>query len=185
MTRDTLPFPVADLSAFTKALSRQLVTSAMPPSHLTLMNMLARANGFRNVQHLRAAAKAQQRLDAPEAPALVDHSAVARALNHFDPAAALIRWPSRRSVQILCLWGLWSGLPRFSGWTERATSTALDALHHFGDAALLRRDMVHLGLLSRGPGGTDYARTEQPPPPEARDLIARLSARRKPPLLRA
>ncbi len=178
MTRDLIALPVADLSAFTRALSRQLAEDARPP-HQSLMNMLARAAGFRNLQHLQAAHSAGRRLAAPPPPPeAVDHVLVARALNQFDAAGQLIRWPARRSVQILCLWALWSALPRGGPRTERAVSEALNALHRFGDAAILRRDMVHLGLLRRDPGGINYARVEQRPPPEARALIVLVGARR-------
>jgi hypothetical protein len=156
MTRDLIPLPVADLSAFTKTLSRQLATEAKP-THQTLMNMLVRAAGFRNLQHLHAARSA---------------------LTQFDAQGQLIRWPARHSVQILCLWALWSALPKGGPHTEKQISQALNALHLFKDAAILRRDMVALGLLRRDPGGTNYARIEQRPPPEARALIARITARR-------
>ena len=177
MTRDLIALPVADLSAFTRALSRQLADEARP-SHQSLMNMLARAAGFRNLQHLHAARAAGQRLAVVPPPEAVDHTLVARALVQFDPGGRLIRWPARRSVQILCLWALWSALPPGGPRTEKQISDALNALHLFGDAAILRRDMVHLGLLRRDPGGINYARTEQPPPPEARALIRHLAARR-------
>jgi hypothetical protein len=176
MTRETLPLPVADLSAFTRHLSRQLAEAA--PSHLTLMNMLARAGGFRNLQHLRAAQSAAARLALPpRPPEKVDHTLVARALNLFDDTGSLSQWPARRSVQVLCLWALWSRLPHGQSRTERQISADLNALHAFGDAALLRRDMVQLGLLRRTVDCTDYSRVERKPPPEARDLIRLLSAR--------
>lgn len=180
MSRDLLALPVADLSAFTRHLSRQLGAEGAPaPSHQSLMNMLARAGGFRNLQHLRAASAAGRRLDAPPPVAgPVDHALVARALVLFDDHGRLGQWPARRAVQILCLWALWARLPRGSGRSERQISAALNALHGFGDAALLRRDMVALGLLKRTDDCTDYALVERRPPPEALALIARLAARR-------
>jgi hypothetical protein len=183
MSRDLIALPVADLSAFTRHLSRQLgADGASAPPHQSLMNMLARAGGFRNLQHLRAARAAERRLDAP-APAQgpVDHALVARAMVLFDDHGVLRQWPARRVVQCLCLWALWARLPRGSGQSERQISAALNALHGFGDAALLRRDMVELGLLKRSDDCTDYARVERRPPPEALALIARLAARRSGP----
>jgi hypothetical protein len=183
MSRDLITLPVADLSAFTRHLSRQLgAEGASAPTHQSLMNMLARAGGFRNLQHLRAARAAERRLDTP-APAQgpVDHALVARAMVLFDDHGVLGQWPARRAVQCLCLWALWARLPRQSGQSERQISAALNALHGFGDAALLRRDMVELGLLRRSDDCTDYARVERRPPPEALALIARLAARRSSP----
>lgn len=178
MSKDSLILPVADLSAFTRALARQFTPDA--PSHLTLMNMLARAAGFRNVQHLRAAQTAGAKLaDAPP-PEVVDHTQVARALAQFDAAGVLRQWPARRAVQILCLWALWARLPAAESLTERQISTALNALHAFGDAAILRRDMVALGLLRRNADGSDYQRLQSRPPPEARALIRQLASRMNP-----
>ena len=176
MTKDSLILPVADLSSFTRALSRQLAPEA--PSHLALMNMLARAAGFRNLQHLRAAQTAGDKLAIP--PEAVDHALVTRALAQFDAGGLLRQWPARRAVQILCLWAIWARLPREVSMTERQISAALNALHGFGDAAILRRDMVALGLLSRTTDGSDYHRLENRPPPEARALIGHLTSRIKP-----
>ncbi|AWD21503.1 DUF2087 domain-containing protein [Fuscovulum blasticum] len=178
MTRTLVPLLVADLSAFTRALARQLTAAESPPSHQTLMNMLARAAGFRNLQHLGAAQAAAARLDSPPPPPeAVDHTLVARALNQFDATGRLVGWPARRNVQVLCLWALWARLPVGGSRTERQFSALLNGLHSFGDAALLRRDMVMLGLIRRAPDGTDYARLEQRPPPEARALIRHLALR--------
>jgi hypothetical protein len=178
MSKDTLSLPVADLSAFARALSRQFAPDT--PTHLTLMNMLARAAGFRNLQHLRAAQTAGAKLANVPLPEMVDHTQVARALAQFDAAGQLRQWPSRRGVQILCLWALWARLPAGQSTTERQISAALNALHRFGDAAILRRDMVALGLLRRNADGTDYQRQESRPPPEARALIRALAARYRP-----
>jgi len=178
MTKDSLVLPVADLSSFTRTLARQLAPTA--PSHLALMNMLARAAGFRNLQHLRAAQMAGAKLAETPAPEAVDHTLVTRALAKFDETGILRQWPARRAVQILCLWALWARLPRGGSMTERQISAALNTLHHFGDAAILRRDMVALGLLCRTIDGSDYHRLENRPPPEARALIHHLTSRIKP-----
>ncbi|WP_268902877.1 hypothetical protein [Paragemmobacter aquarius] len=67
MSRQTIPLATADLSAFVRHLAGQLARNATP-GHVELINMLARAAGFRNFQHLRAATVAQQRFDRPEPP---------------------------------------------------------------------------------------------------------------------
>lgn len=177
MTRQTIPLATTDLSAFARQLSTQLERNATP-GHLELLNMLARAAGFRNFQHLRAAATAKDRLDTPE-PSF-DQLLVERALRHFDSAGILRDWPARRSLQIPCLWVLWSRLPQGQPLHERQLNAALNAAHGFGDPALLRRDMVGLGLLSRDTDCTAYIRRELPPPPDARDLIRRVTARHRP-----
>ena len=178
MSKDSLILPVADLSAFTRALARQFTPDA--PSHVTLMNMLARAAGFRNLQHLRAAQTAGAKLADVPPPEVVDHAQVARALAQFDTAGILRQWPARRGVQILCLWALWARLPVGLSLTERQFSATLNTLHAFGDAAILRRDMVALGLIRRNADGSDYQRLESRPPSEARALIRQLASRMKP-----
>lgn len=176
MSRQTIPLATADVSAFARQLAGQLDRNATP-GHVELLNMLARAAGFRNFQHLRAASTAKTRLDAPE-PSF-DQTLTLRALRHFDSHGVMQDWPARRALQILCLWALWAQLPHGKTLHERHLNELLKSVHAFGDAALLRRDMVGLGLLSRNPDGTAYQRHELPPPPEARDLIRRVTARSK------
>ncbi|MBL9049601.1 MAG: DUF2087 domain-containing protein [Tabrizicola sp.] len=167
MTRETLPLPVADLSAFARQLRRTWPEEA--PSHLTLMNLLARASGFRNIQHLRASALAEGRLTAT--PTVVDHVKVETLRRCFDAEGRLTRWPARTSVQHQVLWVLWSHLPRGEPMTERQISDRLNDWHLFGDAAIIRRTLLELGLVTRTTDCREYRRVEQKPPPEILALI--------------
>lgn len=178
MSRILIPFFSPDLSTLTRQLGSQLRAHEGAPSHLELMNMLARAAAFRNVQHLRAAHAAQGRLDAVPAEELTDYALVERALRCFDGQGRLEAWSSRRPVQVLCLWALWAALPAETDLHERAVNAHLATLHSFGDPALLRRELSGLGLVERDPQGTRYRRIERRPPPEARDLIRRIGALR-------
>lgn len=180
MSREYIPLAVDDLSTFSRALAKQLEASEGKPSHLSLMNMLARAAGWRNFQHLKASLSAGERLaqtdeQIPAEP--VDMARVERAVRLFDAEGRMLRLPSRRAVQILCVWAMWARLPRGDVMTERALNELLNQWHHFGDPAVLRRDMVEMGMLSRNSDGTDYRRIEQAPPASARELIRRLAAR--------
>ena len=181
MTRIALPLQVDDLSDLARNLRRQLAESpgcqtCEPPSHLALMNMLARAAGFQNHQHLRASALAAARLaDPPQPPA--DHAKVAALLHHFDTAGRLIRWPARTAVQRLCVWALWSRLPAETVMTERDISARLNAWHLFGDAAILRRTMVELDLVTRTTDSSAYQRRERRPDPDVTALIRHLHSR--------
>ncbi len=179
MTNLPLPLITPDLGKFTRALSRQLGENA--PSHLTLMNMLARAAGFQNVQHMRAAIVLNEPLaEPPPVPTPpVDARKVSRALQQFDPLGRLAHWPAKRNMQTLALWAIWAALPAGKKLQEGQISALIDREHLFGDAAILRRDMVGCGLLSRQDGGVDYLRVEQVPPPEAKALIHAVAARRK------
>ncbi|MCB1389413.1 MAG: DUF2087 domain-containing protein [Rhodobacteraceae bacterium] len=177
MSRDLIPLSTPDLSGFARSLSRQLGAREALPSHLELLNMLARAAGFRNHQHLRATHAARTRLATPPEDESTDFRLVERALGCFDGAGMLVRWPARRQLQALCLWALWARIPAGETLDEPRINRCLDTLHGFGDRALLRRDMIGLGLLDRSPDGRVYRRVEQRPPPEARALLARIPRR--------
>ncbi len=179
MSKLTIPLVVEDISPFARALARQITDSKEPPSHLTLMNMVSRAAGFRNFQHLRAAQMAGERPANLPVPQTIDHLLVERTLNQFDAAGRLRQWPSRRKIQDLCLWPLWAALPARTLMTEREVNRRLREVHLFNDPAILRRTLFSLGMVSRNPDGTDYCRRELSPPAEARALITLLEARRR------
>ncbi len=176
MSKEAIPLAVADITPFARSLSRQLHAAQDPPSHLGLLNMLARAAGFRNFQHMRAARSAEARLALPNAP--VDFKRVEKALQQFDAEGCLMRWPSKRYVQELSLWALWAVLPASQVMHEREVNGLLNKAHAFDDAAILRRSLIGMKLVSRQPDGSDYRRIEQAPPPEAVALIRAVSLRR-------
>ena len=177
MSQTPLPLVVGDVSAFAKALGRQLAALERTPGHVELLNMLSRAGGFRNFQHFRAQQAAELRLDAEQPkPAEVDYVKVRRLIRYFGAGGRLVRWPKKFSHQSLCLWVLWSRIPARRVFTEREISELLQGLHDFGDHALLRRELFDRGLATRTPDGREYRRLERRPPPEAVVLISRLGA---------
>lgn len=178
MSKDPIGLVITDISVFARRLAPQLKKLDDGPSHLSLLNMLARAAGYQNYQHLRASRSAQERLAEKQPRPSVDFRLVERALHHFDAAGRLLRWPSRRPVQELCLWALWSNLPAATHLHERQVNAALNNVHLFGDAALLRRSLVGMALVARNLDGSDYQRLEKRPPDEAQELIARIKERR-------
>ena len=177
MTKTPVPLHADDITVFARALSRQL--GEISPSHLSLMNMVARAAGFQNMQHMRAASAAGRRLEALAKPAPVDLRSVERALFQFDELGRLRQWPSKRSVQTLALWALWSALPNRLVLHESEINDRLQQEHLFQDPATLRRTMIGAGLLTRQNDGSDYRRIEQEPPAEAKALIHVVSDRRR------
>lgn len=182
MSRDLIPFAAADISALAKSLRAQLAGRDTAPSHVEMLNMLARATGHRNFQQLRAqgpAADAPPPPDARPEPA-IDQELLARVAAVFDAEGRMIRWPSKTSHQELCLWVLWAAIPSRRTFTEREISALIQARHLFGDHAILRRCMCNSRLLSRTLDGRDYRRIEQQPPPQAMALIRRVSARAEP-----
>ena len=53
MSRTIIPMEVADLSAFAKSVREKFSALDHKPSHVEVLNLLSKAAGFRNFQHLR------------------------------------------------------------------------------------------------------------------------------------
>ncbi|MDQ0512231.1 DUF2087 domain-containing protein [Ancylobacter amanitiformis] len=184
MTRTVLAYEAPDISALARTLHGRLATLDHVPGHVELLNILARAAGFRNFQHLRADRLARRQIDAtpppappPPAPPPADHARCAKALRLYDAQGRLARWPKKRNQQELCLWVLWSRLPAGETFAEKIMNERVNRLHLFGDHALLRRELIELGLFRRTVDGREYSRIEQAPPPELRVLLALLRGR--------
>ncbi len=182
MSRTAIPLRVDDLSPFAKTLRQSLaghfVADRGPPTHVELLNMLAKAAGFQNYQHLRADAETAGRLVAAAEPGpRADLGQVEKAARYFDAAGVLLSWPSRLNLQTLCQWVIWSRIPRGEVFTERQISALIRDWHAFGDHALLRRAMVDAKMLERTVDGRQYRRIEQPPPAELGPLLDHLSAK--------
>jgi hypothetical protein len=182
MSRIPIAFQSADISALARSLKEQLTALGEVPSHVALLNMLAKSAGYRNFQHMKAEAEAAPAPDAAEPPSSppappVDRQRVDRVANHFGATRRLVRWPSKTNHQELCVWVLWSQLPPKMVMHEREISAWLNERHDFGDAALLRRTMVTMGLVTRTQDGREYRRIEQKPPPELGAVLAKLGER--------
>lgn len=178
MSKSPIPLQADDLTVFSRALARQLGGSS--PSHLALMNMIARAAGYQNVQHMRSASAAQRRLDSPRAASTVSNARlVERTLHQFDALGRLRQWPAKRTIQTLALWGLWATLPPRARLAEKTVNALLTREHLFQDCATLRRTMICAGLMARRRDGTDYRRIEQAPPADARAVMQALAMRRR------
>lgn len=178
MSRVMLPYAVSDISALAKSIGRELAAAEGKASHVQLLNMLARAAGFRNYQHFRAGAEPAEipgpAPRPPPAPA-ADLALVERVVRHFDAGGRLLRWPSRDGHVRLALWALWARLEAGRAYGELEISAALKRLNAFGDHALLRRALVDYGLVSRTADCREYRRIEQAPPADALALIRRLA----------
>lgn len=123
MTRLLVPLATPDVSAFAKSLKRLLderhAEGRPLPSHVELLNLLARAGGMRNFQTLKAAAQAAPPPASSPTPAEKAQAAVAvdvsalsatarKALIQFDASGRLVRLPNKLSVQQLANWALWT-----------------------------------------------------------------------------
>lgn len=173
---------IDDLSAFTRALRRSLAerNDAGLPSHLTMMNVVARALGHPNVQALKAkqalapvalSARAQE----PNVPALTANAA--KAAMQFDTQGRLVRWPSKFTVQRLATWALWMQFDAKRTYREREVNEVLKLWHTFGDHVTLRRELINMKLLSRLSDGSAYWKEPRRPDDEVRALLHVLRAR--------
>ncbi len=178
MPRTAIPLEIADLSPFAKALRQGLAVREGVPSHVELLNLIAKAAGFANYQHLRADAETADRLRAAAEPGpRADLGQVEKAARYFDAAGVLLSWPSRLALQTLCQWVFWSRIARGEVFTERQVSALIRSWHGFGDHALIRRAMVDARMLERTVDGREYRRIERAPPAELGPLLAQLAAR--------
>lgn len=175
MSRTPYAFAVDDISSLARGLCRDIEGLGRTPGHVEMLNLLARAGGFRNFQHLRAQHESREALAvAPPPPAVVDSKLVKRLAGYFDDEGFFSRWPGKHSHRAACMWVVWSWLPAGGVLSEREISQLLETRHSFGDAALLRRWLVDYGMVQRTPDGREYRRVEKRPPPEALALLEHL-----------
>lgn len=173
MPRELIPFATPDISSLAKSLRTQLIARSTSPTHVEMLNMLARALGHRNFQQWRSRSGAERRSEptAPRAAPYADRTAVLRAMRYFDDRGRFVSWPARTSLQNLCLWVLWSKIPAERTFSEREINVLIGSMHLFGDHAILRRTMCDLGLMTRTSDGRDYRRVERPPTADGAALI--------------
>ena len=184
MSRELTPLVAADLSIFAKSLRAQWAErherGVGAPSHVEMLNLLARAAGHRNVQAMRAAqpsapcAAPVRGPRGPRDPTLTETAD--RALRQFDASGRLVRWPTKRALQVLALWCLWMLFDGKRRYREREVNELLNARHLFGDHCLLRRELIEMKLLTRTPGGAEYRKVAARPDAE---VVALLSALRQ------
>lgn len=169
MPRTPIPLVIDDVSQFAEALRNSWPEAR--PSHLSAMNHVARAAGYRSWNVLRAAAPPTSGVDEEEA------RRVNLALRVFDANGRMTRWPKGYRVQSLCLSAFWSRIPSHRDLTERQINTILREGETFGDHVLLRRSLIDHGLMRRARDGSVYRRVERKPSAAERLTIKTLSER--------
>ncbi|MFN5191335.1 MAG: hypothetical protein ACK5DL_09395, partial [Burkholderiales bacterium] len=119
-----VPLRVADVSLFCKTLRQQLVeksTTALP-SHLAMLNVIAKSAGYRNFQSMRADADSATPHERAEPITLPRGSdlpkPVLRALSHFDTHGRMTRFPLQLSIRELAMLAIWCRLPAKRDLTE-------------------------------------------------------------------
>ncbi|XPV74717.1 MAG: DUF2087 domain-containing protein [Desulfovibrio sp.] len=176
MSRTPLSFCVEDISTLARNLRRQLENIDHHPTHVEMLNLLVKAYGFKNFQHFKSqqdphqARELDQRTTTPT-PDPIDYKKVKRTVRFFNAEGLLIRWPKKFSQRVLCLWIMWSRIPTKTTFTEREISDIIEKNHLFDDYALLRREMVDRGMISRTDDCSEYRRIEKKPPVEAIELL--------------
>jgi hypothetical protein len=183
MPRKAVPFVTPDLSAFARSLARALGEreEAKPPSHVELLNLIARAAGHRNLQALRAAMLAPAAAPTSEdpSPPLPLSAHASKALRQFDSHGRLVRWPTKFSVQRLALWVLWTRFEARRVYSEKEVNAVLKAANAFDDHVTLRRELVDHRLLARKSDCSEYRKLPARPDPEARALLSAWRARQR------
>ena len=112
---------------------------------------------------------------APSTPPMLSAHA-RKALEHFDAAGRLARWPLKFSVQRLAMWVLWT---RFDGrrvYTEAEVNHVLKAWHLYGDHATLRRELINHRLMARKADCSEYRKLAVQPDDEVQALLQALRA---------
>ena len=179
MTRLPVPLPAPDVSALAKTLKSFLDerhgAGKAPPTHVELLNLLARAAGLRNFATLKAAALAPP-VPVPAAPrGAVElgtlSPTVRKALLQFDEARRLVRLPNKLSVLQMAMWALWTQFEARRNYTEKEVNAILNAHHIFGDQASLRRELVEMKLLGRESDCSRYWKEARRPDPEVRTFL--------------
>lgn len=169
MPRTPLPLVIEDFSSFADALRREWPET--PPGHLSALNLVARAAGYRSWQVLKAITPQPEKLSDN------DMRRVGLALRVFDPQGRMIRWPKGYAVQRLCLAAFWARIPSQRDLSERDVNAILKNGETFGDHVLLRRSLIDHGLVRRKNDGSLYRRIERRPETAERMVIRTLSER--------
>lgn len=183
MTRRLVPLATPDLSAFAKTLKKLLderhAAGKSLPTHVELLNLLARAAGQRNFATLKAITPAAPLPPALGRPSPIQGSPQAvvdglrslsttarKALMQFDESRLLVRLPNKRSVLEMTMWALWTQFATRRTYTEKEVNALLNAHHIFGDPATLRRELVGMKLMARKSDCSEYWKEPQRPEPK-------------------
>jgi hypothetical protein len=183
MPKTLVPYAAADISSVAKSLKSALDerhgAGRPPPSHVELLNLLARAAGVRNFQTLKACAKPVAPVAAvPELPQELSATAK-KTLLQFDAAGRLVRLPNKFSVQQLAMWVLWTRFAARRDYTEKEVNAILNAWNTFGDHATLRRELVNMKLLGRESDCSRYWKEPRRPDADTRAFLRAWRAGRR------
>ncbi|WP_158584082.1 DUF2087 domain-containing protein [Salinibius halmophilus] len=165
MSKQNTSLLIEDLSQAAKYLANHWPDEK--PSHVQILNLLAKAAGKQNFQH----AKAQQ----PNIAEPVS-KATSRQLRQYHGNGKPNRWPTKRSDQLAMMWMIYLQLPKFTDIDEKQVNEHIKAAIQFSDYVLVRRELVSAGLLGRTNDGRQYWLIEAPLPSAYHELAKALSS---------
>lgn len=165
MSKQTTSLYIADLSQAAKYLAQHWPQEK--PSHLSILNLLAKAAGKQNYQQL----KAQQ----PEPPVQFS-KATARQVRQYHGNGKPSRWPTKRSDQLAMMWMIYLQLPEFKNISESDVNEHIKASINFSDYVLVRRELICAKLLGRTNDGSQYWLNKAPLPSDYHELAQALSS---------
>jgi len=152
-----MPFYCDDISALAKSLRKQLQHAGSFPSHVDMLNMLAKAVGSQNFQQLHA----KQIL--PQQPCLT--LPIPASLTPFiNTDYVMHTWPAKYRIQQQILWFFWCRFQYQQTYTEQQVNDTLKDCLAFDDFALIRRELCNQKLLKRTDDGRQYWRASAKPP---------------------
>jgi hypothetical protein len=166
MTRLLVPLSTPDVSAYAKTLKSFLderhAAGKTPPTHLELLNLLARAAGLRNFASVQEIVSINEEV----------LSATARkTLSQFDAAGRLMRLPNKLSVQQTAMWAIWTQFAAGRSYTEKEVNAIINQQHTFGDQATLRRELINMKLLGRKSDCSEYWKEARRPDDATRAFL--------------
>lgn len=167
MSRKNIAFACADISTLAKSLRKQLMSCDSFPSQVEMLNILAKANGYTNYQHLR-----DEALEAESAVSRLD-VAIPQKLRPFMTEDYILHaWPAKYSIQTLSLWFFACRFQYQKRYSEREINEIISRFIdvEFGDFARIRRELCNLKMLKRTDDGRDYWRASTTPPEELKTL---------------
>ncbi|WP_372870233.1 DUF2087 domain-containing protein [Shewanella sp.] len=165
MTRQVIPFSSPDISALAKSVRKQLQSCDSFPSHLDMLNILAKTAGYRNYQHLRDAASTDNSGTEINIERL-DLMIPTRLKPFMSQEYILNSWPVKRAIQELSLWFFWCRFRYQQHYSESEVNEVIKCFLGFADFALIRRELCNHKLLKRTDDGRHYWRAAAKPPEE-------------------
>ncbi len=159
MSKNLTPFSCDDTSALAKSLRKQLQQHETFPSHVEMLNILAKAIGLQNFQQLR-----QQHAE-QSSPTSCLSVPIPKRLMPFVSADYIMRtWPAKYAIQQQSLWFFWCRFQYQQSYSERQVNDILKGFLDFEDFALIRRELCNHKLLKRTDDGRFYWRASATPP---------------------